>query len=312
MDFPKIAVIIPAKDASRTIKKCLESVLNLDYPDYEVIVVDDGSSDITPRLLSQYKDKLKIITTQGIGPSAARNLAANQTQADYLAFTDSDCLVDSQWLRELYRGFLEYPKAVACGGIQRLPQDATKFEKAVFAFLKKAGFISDYMRPVKTSLIQKVGHNPCCNVIYRKETFIGEGGFLENFWPGEDVELDRRLALRRYRHAFNPAAIVYHYRPRNLKAFVAMMARYGVAQGCLLRRHGFFRTVQWFPFVSAILLVSLVCIFFVRPVAAIIMVSCMFLFIMLYLRDIFIFSLGLCAFAVWHFGFIRGFIKKTP
>ena len=76
MNTPRIAVIVASRDAQATMKKCLDSLLALDYPDYEVIMVDDGSKDGTGRILGEYAERIKVITLKGEGPSAARNAAA--------------------------------------------------------------------------------------------------------------------------------------------------------------------------------------------------------------------------------------------
>ena len=104
----KISVIIPVKNAEKTIKKCLDSVLNVDYPNFDVIVVDDGSTDNTPSILRGFGQGIRIIQARGVGPSAARNEAAKVSDAQYLAFTDSDCIVERSWLRELRFGFSDY------------------------------------------------------------------------------------------------------------------------------------------------------------------------------------------------------------
>ncbi len=170
------------------------------------------------------------------------------TDVEFLAFTDSDCIVDKNWLTELLKGFREYPEAVSCGGAQKLPEDATNFEKKVFLFMKKAGFFSEYARQAKDANITEVNHNASCCVMYKREVFLKEGGFLEGLWPGEDVELDYRLREKGYKLLFNPRAVIYHYRSKSLKSFLKMMDRYGRAQGYLVRKYGIFRKIQLVPF----------------------------------------------------------------
>jgi len=248
MDTPLVSIIIPAKNAESTIRKCLNSILRVDYHSYELIVIDDGSTDNTSKILSEYKD-IKTITTGGIGPSKARNTAAKEAKGEYLAFTDADCVVDVNWLNELLSGFKIFPDAAACGGRQELPQDASDFEKNVFIFMKKTGFITEYMRKTDENATIEVNHNPSCNAIYSKSVFLRENGFLENLWPGEDVELDYRLRKKRYKLVFNPKAIVFHYRPKNMSEFSKMMFRYGNAQGFLVKKYGIFRMIHFAPLV---------------------------------------------------------------
>ena len=262
MDMPLVSIIIPAKNAESTIRKCLNSILHVDYPSYELIVIDDGSTDNTPKILSEYKD-IKTITTRGIGPSKARNIAAKEAKGEYLAFTDADCVVDATWLSELLLGFKIFPGAAACGGRQELPQNASDFEKSVFIFMKRTGFITEYMRKTDKNDVTEVNHNPSCNAIYRKDVFLKESGFLENLWPGEDVELDYRLRKKKYKLIFNSQAIVCDYRPKNMSEFSKMMFRYGNAQGFLVRKYGIFRMIHLLPIVVILLLIfqsGIICI----------------------------------------------------
>ncbi|MBU1122028.1 MAG: glycosyltransferase, partial [Candidatus Omnitrophica bacterium] len=242
----KICVIIPVKGEGLKIAECLNSIFELDYSVFEIIVVDDGLQDNGLAAINSFNDQIKILKSDSRGPSYARNLAARQTDARFVAFTDGDCIVDKSWLKELMRGFSKFPDAVACGGRQLLPQDAEEFEKKVYLFMKKVGFITDYMNKREDDIIE-VNHNPSCNVIYKKDVFLREGGFLEGLWPGEDVELDYRLRRKGYKMLFNPRAIVYHYKPKNMADFSRMMYRYGEAQGMLVRKYGLFRKIHFIP-----------------------------------------------------------------
>jgi glycosyltransferase involved in cell wall biosynthesis len=257
----KIAVIVPVRGSAEKLQWCVSSLLALEYPDFEVIIADDGLDQEGLRILDNFKGKIKVVPSGSRGPSVARNLAAKSTDAEFLAFTDSDCIVDKNWLFELMRGFAANPQAAACGGIQRLPQGATAFEKNSYLFMQRCGIITDYIRTVKGEDIIEVGHNPSCNVMYKRQVYLEEGGFLEGLWPGEDVEFDYRLKKKGYALFFNPKAIVYHHKPDNRDKFIRMMFRYGSAQGALVRRHGFFRRVQgagvFFVFILLFLLASI-------------------------------------------------------
>src|SRR5271157_724735 len=99
-----VSIIVAAKNAEKTIFKCVSSLLAVDYPEKEIIVVDDGSKDSSGIILEKFKNqKIKIIKTEGIGPSAARNMAIGKSSGDYIAFTDSDCIVDKDFITELLK-----------------------------------------------------------------------------------------------------------------------------------------------------------------------------------------------------------------
>lgn len=252
MNGPFISIIIPARNAQATLKLCLDSIFNLQYQNYEVIVINDGSTDATDRILAQYHN-IKVLKTTGEGPGKARNLGLKDARGEFVAFTDADCIVDADWLRELIKGFTE-DKVAGVGGTQKSPADEFRFGKAVHEFLTIFGFIADYMK--HGTKIKITNHNPSCNVMYRKSILLELGGFLEGLWPGEDVELDYRLKKKNYSLIFNPQAIVYHYRPRNFADYSRMMFRYGKVQGALVRKYGFFRIIHYVPLFIFILLLT--------------------------------------------------------
>src|ERR1035437_10087004 len=103
-NIPLVSIIIPAKNASSHINACLDSLKKLEYPDYEVLIINDGSSYPTKDILASFSG-IRVIETAGIGPSAARNLGLKEAKGEYIAFTDADCIVHPQWLKELLKGF---------------------------------------------------------------------------------------------------------------------------------------------------------------------------------------------------------------
>jgi MoaA/NifB/PqqE/SkfB family radical SAM enzyme/GT2 family glycosyltransferase len=251
--IPRVSVIIATKNGQGTIGKCLESLAGLDYPHVEVIVVDDGSTDDTGNIVAGHVPRLphlKVLATTGVGPSAARNLAVDAAAGAFVAFTDDDCVVDKNWLRELLKGFASSDAAGqrigGVGGDQRSPDDDSDFGKTVNVFLKAVGFAADYVKTGTSTCLHLTAHNPSCNVMYPREV-VAHARFQDGLWPGEDVELDYRLSRAGYVHRYNAAAVVYHYRPGTVQKFARMMFSYGRVQGYLVRRYGFFRKIHYFP-----------------------------------------------------------------
>ncbi|MGD0335590.1 MAG: glycosyltransferase [Candidatus Omnitrophota bacterium] len=316
----KVAVIVPAKGIPNHLAKCLDSLLNLDYPDYEIIIVDDGIDGVIPASLMDFKGRIKILKSDSRGPSFARNLAAQNTDAELLAFTDSDCIVARDWLKELVMGLAQTSEAAACGGMQELPDDASGFQKYVFSALREAGFVTDYSRTAKDSKVFAVRHNPSCNVIYHKKIFFSVGGFWEGFWPGEDLELDYRLIKKGYLLLFNPRAVVYHYRPDTLRKFLSMMHRYGEVQAYLVRRYGLFRKIHLVP-VGLVICILFIFIGGLKGLLAVLSISAaieaaIIIHTVVRKKSI-IFGLitgALCFLAAiyWNLGFLCGIFTKSP
>ena len=95
--WPKISVIVCTFNGSRTLSECLESLLRLEYPNYEVIVVNDGSTDTTAKIANNYG--FRVITTENRGLASARNTGLAAATGEIVAYIDDDAYPDPHWLR---------------------------------------------------------------------------------------------------------------------------------------------------------------------------------------------------------------------
>jgi glycosyltransferase involved in cell wall biosynthesis len=246
---PRVSVVVAARNAETTLGACLASLGALDYPHVELVVADDGSTDGT---LSVARNAgARVVDARGQGPSAARNQAVASSTADVVAFTDADCTVPPEWLRLLVEA-LQAPGVASAGGPQRnvFAGAAGGDNLAIEAFFRLASVVAEYTRHDDRPRI--VAHNASCNSAYRRDAFLEVGGFAEGLWPGEDVDLDHRLAKRGHRAIYVPGAFVWHHRPGGLPWLRRMMRRYGWAQGELVRRHGPFRPLHATPVALAL------------------------------------------------------------
>jgi cellulose synthase/poly-beta-1,6-N-acetylglucosamine synthase-like glycosyltransferase len=258
---PRISIIVAVYNSQSTISKCLESIFGLDHPSYEVIVVDDGSSDRTAELCEAFSGA-KVIRLDRGGPSRARNIGVLAARGAIVAFTDGDCIVDGQWLNELERGFIRSDVA-GVGGDQRSPADESEMGKRIQEFLKISGIVTKYIKTDAT--FRETDHNPSCNSAYRKVVIEEIGGFDETQFPGEDLELDLKILRRGHRLIYNPAAVVEHYRPGTYLEFCRMMRRYGAGEWHLVRKHGFFRMSDLEPVAVAAGLISVIALLVIYP-----------------------------------------------
>ena len=104
MTQPAVTVVIPAYNAADDVATCLAGVLAQDYPDFEVIVVDDASSDKTPEVVRAHERVRLVRNVTNLGPAAARNRGVAESRGELLVFLDSDSIVDdTQWLARLRR-----------------------------------------------------------------------------------------------------------------------------------------------------------------------------------------------------------------
>ena len=101
----KLSVIIPVYNVENYLRECLDSITSQTVKDIEIICIDDGSTDNSPKILKEYQKKdsrIKIITKENGGQASARNLGIKKAQGEYIAFIDSDDFIESEMLEKLY------------------------------------------------------------------------------------------------------------------------------------------------------------------------------------------------------------------
>jgi glycosyltransferase involved in cell wall biosynthesis len=210
MDF---SIIVPAYNAEKTLDSCLQALFSQSVPRdrYDVIVVDDGSTDATAGIVSRYPAVYHFQENQG--PAAARNKGAGLAQGDIILFTDADCVPDHHWLAQMTAPFFEKDQISGVKGAYRTRQTSVtaRFAQAEFQdrfdLLKKSRFID----MVDTY-----------SAAFKKEVFLEAGGF-DPFFPvanNEDTELSYRLVSMGHRLVFNPRAFVWHTHPDTLKKYL--------------------------------------------------------------------------------------------
>jgi GT2 family glycosyltransferase len=222
------------------LEACLESLRHLNYPDYEVVWVDDGSTDHTPEIAARFPE-VKTIRQANMGLSYARNVAAAESTGDVLVYTDSDCMADTDWLYFLVGTLLSGDYA-GVGGPNISPPAANWIQACVAA--APGG-------PSHVLLSDVVAeHIPGCNMAFHRWAFEKVGGFdTEYRKAGDDVDFCWRLQQEGQVIAFSPAAIVWHYRRFTLKAFRKQQEGYGEAESLLRFKHLIFfgptGTARW-------------------------------------------------------------------
>jgi glycosyltransferase involved in cell wall biosynthesis len=225
---PKVSVVVACYNGARTLRACLDSLGRLNYPDYEVILVDDGSTDATPEIATLYKE-VRYIRQSNHGLSVARNTGIEAAQGEIIAFTDADCRADEDWLYYLI-GDLLGSRFAGIGGHNFLPPEDSAVAAAVL--VSPGG-------PAHVMLTDRIAeHIPGCNMVFYRWALKEVGGFDPIFTKaGDDVDICWRLQQRGYRIGFNPAGFVWHYRRSTIKAYLKQQSGYGEAEALLVRKH---------------------------------------------------------------------------
>ena len=226
--WPPVSVIVCAYNAADTIDDCLTALGRVDYPDVEVIVVDDGSTDDTAARAQAYP-WVRLIRIEQSGLSAARNAGLHAAEGDVLAYVDADVRVEPAWLAYLVQPFI-CSDAVAAGGPNVVPPDDPWFAQCV---ARSPG------APSHVLLDDRVAeHVPGCNFAVRRAALAAIGGFDRIFLrAGDDVDACWRLQERGGRIAFAPAALVWHHHRARLRAFWRQQVGYGEGEAWLRDRH---------------------------------------------------------------------------
>ena len=221
--LPRISVVICTYNGSRTLAQTLRGAAQLEYPDYEVIVVDDGSTDHTAALVRQWE--VRLISTPNRGLSAARNVGAQAATGEIVAYLDDDAWPDPHWLNYLAAAFAD-PKNAAVGGPNVAPPDDGMIACCV---------ASAPGGPTHVLLTDQLAeHLPGCNLAIRKSALEAIGGFDPQFRiAGDDVDVCWRLQDEGGALGFAPGALVWHRRRNSVRAFWRQQVQYGKAEALL-------------------------------------------------------------------------------
>ncbi|MBF0522351.1 MAG: glycosyltransferase [Candidatus Omnitrophica bacterium] len=213
------SVIVPVYNRESLIQKCLNSLLSQHFDDYEIIVVDDGSTDSTRQKLENFKSHKQVrifYNDKNMGPSYARNKAIALSQGTILAFIDSDCEALEHWLEELMKPFKQDPTIMIAAGMILDPKTHNYWE-----CVNKGG---DFIAHIEGAVKNAIG----CNMAIRRE-FLKSNPFDEKIptSAAEDLDLCQRCLKTGNKIYYNPNAAVIHYRRSNFRNTIRQQFSYG-------------------------------------------------------------------------------------
>ncbi|MEM5831524.1 MAG: glycosyltransferase [Candidatus Aenigmatarchaeota archaeon] len=210
-----LSVIVPAHNEERYIEKCLSSLLNQKYKDYEIIVVNDGSTDKTEQIVKEFQKKSKRIKLlsfkQGHSAAFARNRGAEKAKGEILVFIDADQFVKKDFLSKIAKNFQNKEIEALVG--KTLGASQTFIGKC-YAARKWLFWLT---RQNKKQILTK--DKPGCILAIRKKTFLDLKGYNEAIFYREDSDFADRTK-ERHKVLFNPQIIIYHYDPENFEEVV--------------------------------------------------------------------------------------------
>jgi len=223
-DPPRISVVVCTYNGGETVAETIERLLELRYPDLEVIVVIDGSTDETIRIVERH-DEVRMIRTENRGLSAARNTGLEAATGEIIAYIDDDAYPDLHWLDYLAAAFRN-GDFVGVGGPNLAPPEDPFLAQVVANAPGGPTYV----------LITDVEaeHIPGCNMAFRRDAMRAIGGFDPRFrTAGDDVDICWRLQGAGGRLGFHPGAVVWHHRRPSLRRYWKQQVGYGRAEALL-------------------------------------------------------------------------------
>lgn len=237
---PRISVVVCTHNGAATLGACLDSLVALRYPDFEILLIDDGSRQHIAEIAKKHP-LVRYQFQEHAGLSAARNLGARLATGSIIAYTDDDCIAHPAWLLHLSHAFADDTVAAA-GGPNIPPPPRNRIERVVAA----APGAPAHVLLTDT----EAEHLPGCNLAIRKDVLDLVGGFREEFkTAGDDVDICWRLRETGRRLLFAPGAMVWHHRRFSIRAYLTQQFGYGRAEALLMQKHperfGFLGGARW-------------------------------------------------------------------
>jgi GT2 family glycosyltransferase len=223
VSWPRVSVVVCSYNGARTLRDTLEGLARLQYPSFEAIVVNDGSTDATPALAAEYD--VRLINTDNRGLSSARNTGWQAASGEIVAYIDDDAYPDPHWLHYIAYRFMT-GDWVGVGG----PNIAPPGDGAIAECVANAPggpvhvLVSD----------REAEHIPGCNMAFWREALAAVGGFDPRYRAaGDDVDLCWRLQQRGGRIGFHAGAMDWHHRRNSLAQYWRQQQGYGKAEALL-------------------------------------------------------------------------------
>lgn len=241
----EFTIIVPVYNRPEEIQELLISLTQQTYTDFEVIIVEDGSTVDCKSIVESFKEKLKItyIYQSNTGPAYARNHGMKLAQGNYFIFFDSDCIIPPEYLKEV-QNELQTNYVDAYGGPDAAHHSFTNLQKAI-NYSMTSVLTTGGIRGKEKAVDQFQPRS--FNMGVSKKVFQETGGFGRIF-PGEDPDFTLRIWKKGFQTRLFPKAFVYHKRRVSFSAFSKQVYGFGKVRPMLNYFHtGYNKITFWFP-----------------------------------------------------------------
>lgn len=225
---PRVSVVVCSYNGAATLDECLASLTRLEYPDYEVILVDDGSTDATHQIAARYPS-VRYLHQENRGLGVARNVGAEAATGQIVAYTDSDCVADEHWLAYLVQSMRD--QGVDGIGGPNIPPLSDNWTARCVAV--SPGGPSHVMLDDR-----RAEHLPGCNMAFRRDKLLEIGGFGPQYrQAGDDVDICWRFLDAGHSLGYAPGAVVWHHRRNTVGAYLRQQKGYGRSEALVQLQH---------------------------------------------------------------------------
>lgn len=219
---PSVSVIVPVYNGEKTILSCLNSIIRQDYASFEIIVVDNNSTDSTVEIVNSF-NYAKLLFMKDIQSSyASRNLGIANSNGEIVAFTDADCIAAPNWLSKLAAAFQDEAVMIATGRVLdgEVTNIVERFLKDIRLFSRHNETNSHFLRSILIG----------CTA-YRRLALEEVGCFNANLYTGGDIDLGWRTQIK-YGDCvrYVPEAIVYHQHRSTVRGMFRQYRRHGFGE----------------------------------------------------------------------------------
>ncbi|MBT0608602.1 glycosyltransferase [Aequorivita echinoideorum] len=305
--------IIPVFNRPQEVRELLESFVALDFSrDFEIVIIEDGSTESSEVVVSQFQDELTIsyYSKKNSGPGDSRNFGMAKARGNYFIILDSDCILPSHYLKTVDE-FLTKNFYHCFGGADGAHKDFTPLQKAI-NFTMTSFITTGGIRGSKNSVSSFEPRS--FNMGISKKAFEKTGGFAK-IHPGEDPDLSHRIHKAGFQSTFIPGAFVYHKRRISWSKFYSQVKKFGTVRPILNSWHPHSEKITfWFPTLFVFFVVLSIFFAFWQPI---------FLFplavysLLIFLgssisnRNPYIGFLSIIAVYIQFFGYGMAFLKST-
>ena len=229
-----VSIIIAVKAYCENLGECVSKCLELDYKDYEILILPD--SGITQEDILSHP-RLRIIPTGDVTPPKKRDIGAREAEGEILAFLDDDAYPKKNWLKEAVSIFKESEKFGCICGPAVTPEDDSILQKGSGLVYASPLVSGNHNFRYVPGTRKEVFDFPSCNFLIRKELFSAVGGFDKSFWPGEDTFLCLKVLEAEKKMIYSPKVLVYHHRRNLFKGHLNQIKSYALHRGYFAKKY---------------------------------------------------------------------------